>query len=64
MCMDVLPVCIPVHHIHTWCSQKPEKDPLGIELQKTNCKLPQASWDLNPGLLEEQQVLLTSEPSL
>ena len=29
-----------------------------------SCKLPCGCWDLNPGPLEEQPVLLTTEPSL
>jgi hypothetical protein len=29
-----------------------------------SCKLPCGCWELNPGPLEEQPVLLTTEPSL
>ena len=29
-----------------------------------SCELPCGCWELNPGLLEEQSVLLTPEPSL
>ena len=29
-----------------------------------NCELPCGCWELNPGSLEEQSVLLTAEPSL
>jgi hypothetical protein len=39
-------------------------DHLRLELQPTVSKLPCDCWDLNLGSLEEQAVLLTSEPSL
>lgn len=29
-----------------------------------SCKLPFGCWELNPSLLEEQSVLLATEPSL
>lgn len=32
--------------------------------QSYSCKLPHGCWDLNPGLLEEQSVLLRTKPSL
>lgn len=31
---------------------------------KNGCELPLGCWKSNPGLQEEQQVLLTTEPSL
>jgi hypothetical protein len=31
---------------------------------KDSCKLPCLCWELNPGPLEEQPLLLTTEPSL
>lgn len=36
---------------------------LGLELTD-NCEPPYGSWELNPGVLEEQSVLWTTEPSL
>ncbi|KAL6083004.1 hypothetical protein STEG23_028004, partial [Scotinomys teguina] len=39
--------------------QKRASDPI-----TDGCELPCESWDLNPGPLEEQSVLLTAEPSL
>lgn len=47
------------YHVHAWCpgGQKRVSDPLGLEL-------PSVCWELNPGPVEEQPVLLTTEPSL
>ena len=54
MCMGVVPASV-------WGS-----DPLELELQTPygRAKLPCGCWELNPGPLEEQPVLLTTEPSL
>ena len=45
--------------------QRPEEDirSHGTEV-KDNCQLPCGCWELNPGPLQEQPVLLTTEPSL
>jgi hypothetical protein len=32
MCMNVLPPCMYVHHMHAWCPQRPEE---GIECPET-----------------------------
>jgi hypothetical protein len=43
-------------------SQKRASDPRKLELD--SCKQPCGYWEQNPGLLERQPVLLTSEPYL
>jgi hypothetical protein len=35
-----------------------------LDLTTDGCELPCGCWELNPGPLEEQPVLLSSEPSL
>lgn len=51
-------------YMFTQCLQRPER---GIGFPETNitgnCELPFGCLDLNPGLLQEQSVPLTSEPS-
>ena len=65
MCKSVLPECMYVHHGCAWCSWGPGKE---IRFpgpgDRGGCELPCRSWELNPGLLREQQVLLTAEPFL
>ena len=53
-----------VYHMHAWCLRRPAEDigSLGLELQMLVSAI--RCWELNPGPLEEQQVLLTNEPSL
>ena len=60
MCMGILPVCMSVDHIYTWFLWGPEEDIGSPRTGVTgDCEPP-----LNPGPLEEQQGLLTTEPSL
>lgn len=60
-------ICIyQEHHLCSWCPQKPEEI---IESSETRvvhwCELPWRFWVLKPlGLLQEQQMSLTIEPSL
>jgi hypothetical protein len=42
-------------------SDTPEE---GIRSHCCGCELPSGCWDLNSGPMEEQSVLLTTEPSL
>lgn len=47
------------------CLKKPEEDVKSLELELTDgCKVLCGYWDLNPGLLEEHPVLLTTVSSL
>lgn len=52
-------------YLHAWCTWKPEE---GARSPKTGvtdeCQSPSGCWKSNPGVLEEQQVLLIVEPSL
>ena len=51
--------------MRAWCLQRPEN---GVGIHGTGitdgCELPCGRWELNPGPLEEQAVLLTTELSL
>jgi hypothetical protein len=63
MCMGVLSACLSLYYMYTYCLWKPEE---GIGSSRTGVtdgyELPCGSWELNPGSLEEQTVLLTAEP--
>lgn len=52
-----------MHHIY---AQSPEKSKRALNLlnRRGGCEFPSRCWELNPGHLEEQQVLLTTEPCL
>jgi hypothetical protein len=49
MCPDSMYICMPGE---------------GVEPITDGCESPCGSWELNPGPLEKQPVLLTTEPSL
>lgn len=60
MYVVVLPACSgSVHRVHAWCLWKSEdaRSPRTAVLK--GCELPLGGWELNPGPLEEQLVLLT-----
>ena len=62
MCMSVCQhVCMRTMNVQYL--QRPEEDvgSLGTEAID-GCELPCGYWDLNSGSLQEQQVLLTTEP--
>lgn len=61
MCMDVLPPCIYVHYVHVWCPQRPE---VGIESPRTGFTNDYVDARNQPGPLQEQQVLLSTKPTL
>ena len=65
MCMSVLLACMTVYHMHVWCPQESE-DVIGSPETGVAdcCKTPYRCWELNLGLLQEQQVFLISEPFL
>ena len=48
-------------HIHAWCQKRPERVFEPGVIESVSCHV---SWELNLGPLEEQCVLLTTEPSL
>lgn len=57
--MAVLPPCMFVRHMHTWCPQRPELDvkSLGIGVPDSR-ELPCGLWQSNSGPLEKQSSAL------
>lgn len=53
-----------VHSVYVWCPQRPDEGvrAFGTEV-KENCKPPCAFWEPHPVLVEEQQMLLATEPT-
>jgi hypothetical protein len=66
MCMTVLPACIYVYHVCNWWPQMSEEGTSDSPSPAVMCGCDQtcSCSELNPGPLQEQQVLLTTEPSL
>lgn len=58
MYMSALPVFISVYHVHGWCQIPWE------ELKTAVNQPPCEYWGLNPGPLQEQQVILNTEPAV
>lgn len=62
--MGVVPACMPVHHIYSWCPVKPVE---GIRLREAGVvyarELLGGCQELNPDSLQKQEVLLTTDPS-
>lgn len=55
---------MPVYHIHEWCPQSKESTKC-LEIRVTESRKPLAWWyDFNSVSLEDQQLLLPTEPSL
>ena len=55
---------LSAYYIHAWCLQRPEE--CGTSLRTgvmVDCELPSGYRMLNPGTVEEQPVLLTTESS-
>ena len=52
MYMGILPACMTVHHVHTWCTLRPKKD------------IWSPGTELDPSSLEEHPMFLTAKPSL
>lgn len=57
--------CFPCVHIYSscvyaWCLQRQKRGPLELVLEMVRC----GCWELNLGLLEEQQGFLITGPSL
>lgn len=57
--------CFAYRHVDAWCPQDPEE---GVRLTKTGvidgCELPYGCWKRKLSPLQEQLVLLTTEPTL
>lgn len=62
MCMGVLSVCLYVHHMHAVPRSKIVGS-LGAGVIDS-CELPREFLEQNPGHLQKQQLLLTTESSL
>lgn len=62
MCLRILPIHVSVPRVHALGGQKRASNLLGQVTQ--GCELPCRCWELDPGPLEEQPVLLSAEPSL
>ena len=60
MCMSVWPECMSMHGMCARCSGRSEGSLLELELLMVVSHYVGSS-ELNPALLQEQQVLLTSE---
>jgi hypothetical protein len=67
MCMSVLPACMYVYHVCTWCLWGSESEE-GIRFPGTgvtgDCGPPCEFREPKPGFLQECQVLWAIEPSL
>lgn len=60
--MDVLPACMYVYCVSgTSGGQRRALDGTGVT---EGCEPPRECWESNPGLLQEQQMLLMAEPTL
>lgn len=61
--MIVLPVGLYLLQVHSWCPWKPDEGvrSFGTGVTTVNNN---AHWELNPGSLQEQPVLITAESSL
>lgn len=65
MCMVVLPACMSVHCINALCPWRPEEDIGSLWTGVSDgCETLCGFWKLNQDPLQEQQILLTTEPSL
>ena len=62
--MDILSLSMSVHHMHAWCSQRPEKSESLGNWSYRWWEPPCGCWKLNLKPLDEQPVLLTAVPSL
>jgi hypothetical protein len=58
--LDVLSVCVSVHHTRAWCLLRPEKGVGSPGAEVTgSCEMSWMCWKSNFGSLEEQSVFLT-----
>lgn len=59
--MVVLFACMHVCHMHVWYSQDVGFPGNSI---KDGCKVSRICWELSPGPLQEQQMLLTTDRAI
>ena len=63
--MGVFSVQMSRHHMQAWSTERPEESVRFPGMGVTDsCELPCRCWELNPGPLEEQPMLLATELSL
>lgn len=63
--MDVFHVCVCVHNVHVWCQQMSEEVVRSLEtIVMDGCELQCGCWESDSRLLQEQLVLLNTQPSL
>ena len=55
--------CIFIHHVSAVLMEVSKRGQILLNESYKCCAPPCGFWELNPGLLQEQQVLLTTEPS-
>lgn len=64
MSVVCLPACVFGHLVHAWSLRRPEES---VRLSRTRvgdrCKPPCGQWELILGPVQEQQALITAEPS-
>lgn len=61
--MSVLSVCLYMHYMRSWCSQRLEEDAGSTRVGVTDaCELSCRWWEVNPRPLQEQQVLFPVDP--
>lgn len=64
MCLSGFPACTSMHHTHAWSLQMAEDAIKSLGGRALNgCKTTCECLEPNPGLLQEQRILLTPEPS-
>lgn len=63
MCVSVLPGCMYLYHVRAWCLCGLEEGTGFPGTGVTGWELPCGCWISNPGPLQEQPVLLYTEPS-
>lgn len=65
MCMNVLPAYMYVYHVHALCSWRSEEGARSPRTVVTDgCEPLCGFWEMNPGPLQVQEMLLSTELSL
>lgn len=62
--MFFLNVCLISYMYLVSVEMRSHLDPLELELQIDGCESPHRCWELSLGPLQEQQTILTTEPSI
>ena len=64
LCIGFFACMCVLHHVPVWGHQNPEDGVRSSGTGAVDGCHPPCGWELNPGLMEEQPVLFTAEPSL